>query len=56
MNCSNEEMDDMHIMYGRSYGNSVQERIMYSEAYPDRRLPDRRTFESIDRRLRGRGT
>lgn len=52
---SNEEMADMHLMYGRSYGNSLGARRMYHEAFPYRRLPNERTFDNIDRRLRETG-
>ena len=49
---SNIEISDMHLFYGRSFGNSFAARQMYVETFTDRRLPDRKIFESVDRHLR----
>ncbi|KAJ3662391.1 hypothetical protein Zmor_006742 [Zophobas morio] len=49
----NAEIADMHLMYGRAFGNAHE---VYGEAFPQRRLPDHRTFTSIDQRLRENGT
>jgi hypothetical protein len=37
----------MHYMYG----NTLEARRLYRERYPTRRLPDRKTFEGLHRRL-----
>lgn len=50
-----EEMADMHVMYARAYSNCYAARRLYAEAFPHRQLPDSKTFESVDRRLRERG-
>lgn len=50
-----EEMADMHVMYARAYSNCYAARRLYAEAFPHRRLPDSKTFESVDRRLREKG-
>ncbi|KAJ3661754.1 hypothetical protein Zmor_006139 [Zophobas morio] len=49
-------MADMHLMYGRAFGNSHEAQRLYGEAFPQRRLPDHRTFTAIDQRLRENGT
>ena len=41
----------MHRIYGQALGNCVEAREMYSETFPNRRLPHRRTFERVDRSL-----
>ena len=53
---TNAEMADMHLMYGRAFGNSHEAQRLYGEAFPQRRLPDHRTFTAIDQRLRENGT
>ena len=53
---SNAELADAHLMYGLAYGNSRGAQRLYRERFPERRCPDRRTFEAIDHRLREHGT
>lgn len=43
-------------MYGRANGNESGARRVYPEHFPRRRIPERRTFPSIDRRLKQFGT
>jgi hypothetical protein len=52
---TNEEYADMHLMYGRAQGNTHEARRLYGEWFPGRRLPDPRTFQAVDRRLRESG-
>jgi hypothetical protein len=40
----------MHIMFARAYGSTLQARL-YQEDFPDRQVPDRKTFSSTDKRL-----
>ncbi|XP_050304397.1 sugar transporter SWEET1 isoform X2 [Anthonomus grandis grandis] len=49
-------MTDMHVMYARAYSNCYAARRLYAEAFPQRQLADSKTFESVDRRLRERGS
>jgi hypothetical protein len=51
-----KEMADMHLIYGRAYGNSREARRLYQESFPQRHLPHRQTFVNTDRRLRETGT
>ena len=53
---SNEEMADIHFMYGRGNGNAYEVQRLYRAQFPNRRLPDPRTFTSVHRRLREHGT
>ena len=41
----------MHVTYGQSLGNCGEERKIYSDIFPNRRLPHRRTFEKVDHSL-----
>lgn len=52
---TNAEYADMHLMYGLAQGNSVEAQRRYQEQFPQRRIPNRRTFEAVDRRLRDIG-
>lgn len=52
---STAEMTDMHFMYGRANGNSQEARRLYSEHYPNRRIPSHRMFIRIHQRLRETG-
>lgn len=45
----------MHLTYGQSLGNCVGTRGIYSDTFPNRRLPHRKTFERVDRSLRETG-
>ena len=51
--CSFVELANMHLVYGASNGNSRASERLYAERYPGRRVPNHRTFLSIDRHLRG---
>jgi hypothetical protein len=48
-----EEYADMHLMYGRADGNRALARRLYLETFPNRRLPNEKTFQRVDERLRG---
>jgi hypothetical protein len=45
-------MADMHIMFGRAYGDEVEVRRLHQDASPGCRIRDRETFSSLDRRPR----
>lgn len=45
----------MHLVYGQSLGNALEARRIYAQRFPNRVLPDRKTFERVDRRLRETG-
>lgn len=49
------EYADMHLMYGRAFCDAVEARRLYQDMFPNRRIPDRKTFERIDQRLRETG-
>lgn len=51
-----QEMVQMHFFYGRANGNKYLAREMYANAFPNRRIPDRRTFQAIHTRLFDNGT
>lgn len=51
VNYSNAEMADMHYVYGLADGNAEEAKRIYHERYPNRNLPDSRTFSNIHRRL-----
>lgn len=55
-NFTNNELADMHLIYGETRGNARQAERLYRERFPDRRHPCRQTFTAIDRRLREQGT
>ena len=52
---SNEEMADIHFMYGRANGNACRAARFYHEAFPERRQPDSRVFTRSHQRLRETG-
>lgn len=52
---SNQELADIHFMYGMANGNSLLAQALYREKYPIRRVPNDRTFAAIHRRLRETG-
>lgn len=56
MDYTNEELTDMHLMYGLAQGNGREARKLYHERFPNRRLPSHPTFASVDRRLRETGS
>ena len=53
---SNEEYSDIHFYYGKANGNALQARLMYSQAFPNRRCPHHETFQQIHQRLRENGS
>jgi transposase len=50
------ELSDMHLIYGEARGNGREVQRIHQERYPQRQLPHRTTFASIDRRLREYGS
>jgi hypothetical protein len=46
----------MHFVCGEMQGNPEAARRRYAERFPNRRLPNRRNFQSVHRLLRGHGT
>lgn len=50
-----EEQADIHIMFGRAYGNCEEAKRLYEEAFPNRRVPHRSVFARVDRNLREKG-
>lgn len=55
MNYTFEEQADIHLFYGRAWGNAAEAKRLYEEAFPNRRVPCERFFVSVDRSLRERG-
>ena len=51
MEYSNQEITEMHLMYGRAQCNANEARRLYSEQFPNRRLPNSKTFQRIHERL-----
>lgn len=49
------EYADMHLMYGLAAGNAREAARLYAQRFPNRVLPDHRTFERVDRNLRETG-
>ncbi|KAJ4426611.1 hypothetical protein ANN_26409 [Periplaneta americana] len=41
---SNQELAEIHFMYGKADGNAALARHLYQERYPQRQYPDRKTF------------
>ncbi|PSN36585.1 hypothetical protein C0J52_26376 [Blattella germanica] len=41
---TNQELAEMHFMYGKADGNAALARRLYQERYPQRQYPDRKTF------------
>lgn len=56
VNFTNSELTDMHFTYGLADGNAYEARRIYQARYPNRILPDPRTFSRIHRRLHETGT
>lgn len=52
---TNEEMADIHMIYGETRGNARQAAILYRDRFPNRNVPNIRTFTAIHRRLRETG-
>ena len=49
------EYADMHLMYGLAYCNALEARRLYQERFPDRTIPNQKTFQRVDQRLRENG-
>lgn len=54
-NFSSGEYADMQLMYGLAAGNGSEARRLYGEHFPNRVLPNRKTFERVNRRVRETG-
>lgn len=50
------EYADMHFVYGECGGNAAEAVRRYRERFPERRLPNRRTFTAVQQRLRETGS
>ena len=53
---SNQELAEMHFIYGLCNGNALESVRTYAARYPNRRQPIARTFTGIHRRLCEAGT
>lgn len=51
-----EEYTDMILIYGKVNKNSLAAVQEYRDTFPHRRVPDRKTFEAVERRLRETGS
>jgi len=49
------EYADMHLMYGLASCNALEARRLYEERYPNRNVPNHKTFQRLDQRLRETG-
>lgn len=49
------EYADMHLMYGLASCNALEARRLYHDRFPNRTLPDQKTFQRVDQRLRENG-
>lgn len=52
---TNEEYTDMLLVYGYCQGNCADSVRVYSERFPNRRVPSHPTFAAVERRLRETG-
>ncbi|KAJ4451919.1 hypothetical protein ANN_03397 [Periplaneta americana] len=48
---SNQELAEIHFMYGKADCNAALARYLYQERYPQRQCPDRKTFVRLHYRL-----
>ncbi|KAJ4449501.1 hypothetical protein ANN_00901 [Periplaneta americana] len=48
---SNQELAEIHFMYGKADGNAALARRLYQERYPQRQCPDRKPFVRLHYRL-----
>lgn len=48
---TNQEFAEMHLIYGLADGNCYEARRLYAQRYPNRILPDPRTFANVHNRL-----
>ena len=53
---SNQEMAQMHFMYGLANGNALEARRLYAERFPNRRVPCSETFTRLHLRLEETGS
>lgn len=53
---SNLELADMHYVYGLADDNGENTKRIYHQRYPNRGLPDSRTFSNFPRLLMETGT
>lgn len=53
---SNTELVDMVLIYGEVGGNAVRAKELYRERFPNRRIPDSRTFSNTVQHLRDHGS
>ncbi|KAJ8953758.1 hypothetical protein NQ318_015414 [Aromia moschata] len=49
------EYADMHLMYGLASCNALEAKRLYHERFPNRTLPNQKTFQRVDQRLRENG-
>lgn len=49
------EYADMHLMYGLASCNALEARRLYHERFPDKIIPNHKTFQRVDQRLRENG-
>ncbi|KAJ4447171.1 hypothetical protein ANN_09172 [Periplaneta americana] len=47
----NQELAEIHFMYGKADGNAALARRLHQERYPQRQCPDRKTFVRLHYRL-----
>lgn len=52
----NQEMTDIHLIYELAECNSAAARRLYAERIPNRRLPNKKTFQRLHERLRDTGS
>ena len=55
-NLTNEELADMHMVYGAADGNARAAVRLYQERFPNRYLPGHEMFTAIHGRLREHGS
>ncbi|KAJ4434007.1 hypothetical protein ANN_16326 [Periplaneta americana] len=48
---SNQELAEIHFIYGKADGNAALARRLYQERYPQRQCPNRKTFVRLHYRL-----
>ena len=53
---ANNELADMHLVYGMANCNSIRTTRKYRERFPNRQVPAHQTFAAIHRKLRETGT
>lgn len=53
---TNQEMAQIHFMYGLANGNAREARRLYAERFPDRQIPCPKTFTTLHLRLEETGS